>query len=82
MTLYSNKIVQIGTRQTEEELRHYHNSTNYPAGVAERDRQYPRAKDPDTVSQTSFRSINERDYGRVPDTLENERLLLQVTFFV
>ena len=42
---------------------------------------YSRYKDPDTISQTSFRSINEGDYGKIQDTQENERLLFQVSIY-
>ena len=50
----------------------------YQTGFEGRYSQYSRYKDPDTISQTSFRSINEVDYGRIQDTQENERLLFQV----
>ena len=52
----------------------------YQTGFEGRYSQYSRYKDPDTISQTSFRSINEVDYGRIQDTQENERLLFQVDY--
>ena len=68
--------------QTEEEFSSGGYSANRPAGVEGRYRHYHITKDPDTISQTSFRSINEKDYGRVQDTQENERLLFQVNLLL
>ena len=78
LSMFSFKIIQGAADQTEEDLPNYRNSSNYSTGVEDRYRQYPQTKEPDTISQTSFRSINEKDYGRFADTQENERVLVQV----
>ena len=60
----------------------YGYSSRQQSGFEGRYSHYSRYKDPDTISQTSFRSINEVDYGRIQDTQENERLLFQVSIFL
>ena len=62
----------------EESPVSYGYSSRPQTGFEGRYSHYSRYKDPDTISQTSFRSINEVDYGRIQDTQENERLLFQV----
>ena len=67
------------TDQTEEDFSSLGYGRRNLKGGETHHRYYPAGKEPDTISQTSFRSINEVDYGRVQDTQENERLLFQVT---
>ena len=66
------------TDQTEEDFSSLGYGRRNLKGGETHHRYYPAGKEPDTISQTSFRSINEVDYGRVQDTQENERLLFQV----
>ena len=71
--------------QVEEENTSYRYNARPTTGFRNQEnnyRVYPKAQDPDTISQTSFGRINERDYGRVQDSQENERLLFQVNWII
>ena len=76
---YLYNLIFAGSSEPKEESPvSYGYSSRPQTGFEGRYSHYSRYKDPDTISQTSFRSINEVDYGRIQDTQENERLLFQV----
>ena len=78
-------IIMLGSTDPKEESpadTHIFSCGYIPRHLEGRLSHYSRYKDPDTISQTSFRSINEGDYGKIQDTQENERLLFQVIIYM